>query len=256
MPAARIPTQPYRLDFGPRWNDGIIEVEPPTLGKPFTVLVPRVDRFGNDAAGIRSIELRVPLASYLPWRLRTGMPSGTDRLISFTGTFVPLPRTEQERTSAGDARPSIESLYPSREAFLKQVDAAAAALVGERFLLQQDVAAAPSADGRHVGFHRAPGEVTTPASGSRQSTFGRITSITLHWRAVRRRPADRGGRSWPGNLRWSGVAWIGEAFMRVTIWTALLVVMAFGCIGSSLVEPGSRPTIVQSSRRRPLSATR
>ncbi len=142
VPAARIPMQPYRLDFGPRWNDGIIEVEPPTLGKPFTVLVPRVDRFGNDAAGIRSIELRVPLASYLPWRLRTGMPSGTDRLVSFTGTFVPLPRTEQERTSAGDARPSIESLYPSREAFLKQVDAAAAALVGERFLLQQDVAAA------------------------------------------------------------------------------------------------------------------
>ncbi len=33
--------------------------------------------------------------------------------------------------------------------------------------------------------------------------------------------------------------------MRVTIWTALLVAMAFGCIGSSPVEPGSRPTIVQ-----------
>jgi hypothetical protein len=142
VPAARIPMQPYRVDFGPHWKDGRIDVEPPNLGRPFTVLVPRVDRFGNDAAGIRSIELRVPLASYLPWRLRTGLPSGTDRLVSFTGTFVPLPRTELERTSSGDARPSLEALYQSREAFLGQVDAAAAALVRERFLLEQDVPAA------------------------------------------------------------------------------------------------------------------
>ena len=142
VPAARIPMQPYRLDFGPRWKDGFIDVEPPNLGRPFTVLVPRVDRFGNDAAGVRSIELRVPLASYLPWRLRTGLPSGIDRLVSFTGTFVPLSRTEQERTSSGDARPSLEGLYASREAFLAQVDAAASALVKERFLLEQDVTAA------------------------------------------------------------------------------------------------------------------
>jgi hypothetical protein len=142
VPAARIPEQPYRLDFGPRWKAGIIDVEPPALGKPYAILVPRVDRFGNDAAGIRSLELRVPLASYLPWRLRIGMRSGTDRLVSFTGTFVPLPRTEQARKASGDARPSIESLYASREAFLAQVDEAAAALVGERFLLQQDVGAA------------------------------------------------------------------------------------------------------------------
>jgi hypothetical protein len=134
--------QPYRVDFGPRWKDGYIDVEPPDLGRPFTVLVPRVDRFGNDASGIQSVELRVPLASYLPWRLRTGLPSGTDRLVSFTGTFVPLPRTEQERASSGDARPSLEALYPSREAFLARVDAAASALVKERFLLEQDAPAA------------------------------------------------------------------------------------------------------------------
>ncbi len=140
--AARIPTQPYRLDFGPRWKDGIIDVEPPRLGAAFTVLVPRVDRFGNDAAGIRSIELRVPLATYLGWHLRTSLPSGTDHLMSFTGSFIPLPRTEQERASSGDGRPSLERLYASREVFLKQVDAAELALVGERFLLKQDVPAA------------------------------------------------------------------------------------------------------------------
>ena len=71
------------------------------------MLVPQVDEFGNDAAGIRSIELRVPLATYFPWHLRLGAPAATDRLMSFTGTFVPFPRTEKERASSGDARPSI-----------------------------------------------------------------------------------------------------------------------------------------------------
>jgi hypothetical protein len=139
---ARVPMQPYRLDFGPRWKSGLIDTEPPAVGKPYTVLVPRVDRFGNDAAGIRSVELRVPLATYFPWRLRIGLPAATDRLVSFTGTFVPLPRTERERAAEGDTRPSIESLYPGREAFLEQVNRAAAALVDERFLLPQDAPAA------------------------------------------------------------------------------------------------------------------
>ncbi|HEY3384219.1 MAG TPA: alpha/beta hydrolase domain-containing protein [Vicinamibacterales bacterium] len=139
---ARIPAQPYRMDFGPHWTDGIVELEPPRLGAPFKVLVPRVDGFGNDAAGIRSVELRVPLATYLPWHLRTGLPAGTDRLMSFTGTFIPLPRTERGRTASGDARPAIARLYPSRAAFLTRVDAASRTLVRERFMLPGDVPAA------------------------------------------------------------------------------------------------------------------
>lgn len=142
VPAARVPAQPYRMDLGPQWRDGVIGVEPPRIGAPFTVLVPRTDRLGNDAAGIRSIELRVPLATYLPWHLRTGLPSGTDRLMSFTGTFIPLARTEQERRTGGDLRPSIERLYAGRAGFLRRVDAEAQALVRERFLLQGDVQAA------------------------------------------------------------------------------------------------------------------
>jgi hypothetical protein len=142
LAAARIPAQPYRMDFGPRWKDGILDVEPPRLGKPYTVLVPVTDRFGNDAAGIRSIELRVPLATYLPWHLRTGQPAGADHLMSFTGTFVPLSLTEEERKRSGDERPSIERLYRDRAAFLEQVDAEARALVRERFLLPGDVGAA------------------------------------------------------------------------------------------------------------------
>jgi hypothetical protein len=130
---ARLPYQPYRLD---------LTTEPPTLGAPYTVLVPRVDSLGNDLGGVRSAELRAPLATYFPWQLRSGLPAATDRLVSFAGTFVPLPRTEAERAERGDPRPSLEKLYGSRDAYLARVDAAARALVAERFMLPDDAAAA------------------------------------------------------------------------------------------------------------------
>jgi hypothetical protein len=141
VPLARIPAQPYRYDFGPRWKQGIIDFEPPHIGAPYALRVSQTDSIGNDLGGIRSIETRVPLATYFPWQLRTGTAS--DRLASFGGTFVPLPRTDSERASTHDPRPSIEKLYGgNRDAFLTRVDAAAAELVAERFMLPEDAKAA------------------------------------------------------------------------------------------------------------------
>jgi hypothetical protein len=139
VPLAKIPYRPNRLDLGARWKQGIIDREPPGIGAPYVVRVPQVDSLGNDLGGIRSVEARVPLATYFPWQLRTG--AGSDRLVSFQGTFIPLPRTEAERAKARDRRPSIERLYGSRDVFLARVDAAAAGLVAERFLLREDAAA-------------------------------------------------------------------------------------------------------------------
>src|SRR2546423_3454912 len=54
LPVARIPNQPYRLDFGPRWNQGIIDREPPALGAPYPVFVSKVDSntgYGAPSAG-------------------------------------------------------------------------------------------------------------------------------------------------------------------------------------------------------------
>jgi len=142
LPVARIPHQPYRLNFGPRWPQGIIDLEPPRVGDPYPVLVSRVDSIGNDLGGIRSVELLAPLATYYPWQLRSGMAAANDRLASFRGTFIPLPKTEADRRATRDSRPSIESLYGSRSTFLSRVDSATAALVRERFLLPEDVPAA------------------------------------------------------------------------------------------------------------------
>ncbi len=139
---ARIPHQPYGLDFGPRWLQGIIDFEPPRVGGPYPVLVPRVDSIGNDLGGIRSIELLAPLATYYPWQLRSGMPAANDRLVSFRGTFIPLPHTEADRRTAGDSRPSIEMLYRTQSGFMSRVDSGIALLVRQQFLLSEDVPAA------------------------------------------------------------------------------------------------------------------
>lgn len=137
--SARVPYQPYRLDFGPRWPDGIVDREPPVVGAPYPVLVPRVDSLGNDLGGVRSVELEAPLATYLPWQLRASTLAASDRLVSFQGTFVPLAQTEAERARTGDPRPSLERRYGTRAAYLARVDNAARALAARRFLLDEDV---------------------------------------------------------------------------------------------------------------------
>src|SRR5215208_4449302 len=142
LPVARIPNQPYRMDLGPRWNRGFIDNEPPLLGQPYPVFVSQIDSIGNEMGGIRSVEIMVPLATYYPWQLRSAMPAGTDRLVSFRGTFIPLPKTEAERQATADSRPSMEALYRDEVGFLRRVDDAISSLIGRRVLLPDDSTAA------------------------------------------------------------------------------------------------------------------
>ena len=130
----------YHADYGPRFADqGIVDRQPPVLGAPFPSLVPQVDGIGNEETGVRNVEVRVPLATYAPWNLRTGYPGATDELVDFTGTFVPLPRTEAEREARHDPRPSIASLYPDRAAYLARVRQASNDLAIDGFLLPEDL---------------------------------------------------------------------------------------------------------------------
>lgn len=131
----------YRADYGPRWHEGVVVRQPPRLGAPFVPRVSQVDEFGNEVAGVRNVEVRVPLATYAPWNLRTGYPGATSELTDFLGTFIPFPRTEAERAARGDPRPSIEALYSDEAAYLALVEAAARDLVEEGFLLEEDVPA-------------------------------------------------------------------------------------------------------------------
>ncbi|MFQ5802511.1 MAG: alpha/beta hydrolase domain-containing protein [Candidatus Methylomirabilales bacterium] len=139
----------YRVNYGPRWQQGIIDRQSPVLGKPFPVLVPQVDKFGNELGGVRSAEILVPLATYTPWSLRTGFPGAMDELVDFLGTYIPLPKTEAERRDTSDPRPSIESLYAHKKDYLASVWRAAGSLVQQGFLLGEDVPSIVTGAGQH-----------------------------------------------------------------------------------------------------------
>ncbi|MFO0688163.1 MAG: alpha/beta hydrolase domain-containing protein [Myxococcota bacterium] len=133
----RSPHVAYPLDFGPNWPSGIIDFEPPKLVPPFAIRVPGVDRFGNEATGVRPVELRVPIGTHAPFALRTGAPFATDEMVGYLGSFAPFARRDVDRRQ-GDRRPSLESLYPSAEAYREAVEKAVAALIEEGFLLPRD----------------------------------------------------------------------------------------------------------------------
>ena len=106
--------------------------------------MPSVDADGNESAGVRVPEVAAPLATYLGWNLR----KDSEVMAGIVGSTLPFPETEEQRAVQGDPRPSIEARYPSREAYLDAVRAAAAALQEERLLPAEDVERCVATAGR------------------------------------------------------------------------------------------------------------
>ncbi|MEM1088816.1 MAG: alpha/beta hydrolase domain-containing protein [Pseudomonadota bacterium] len=106
--APPVAQEAYRANYGRRWRQGIIDLQPPELGTAFPVLVPAVDDYGNERGGIRNLEIVVPAATYTPWARRDGLPNPTE-LKDFTGLLVPL-RTCRH---AGDSRPMLAETVPT-----------------------------------------------------------------------------------------------------------------------------------------------
>jgi len=103
--------------------------------KQYTVLVPKVDRDGNEIGGVRSVTLQVPLGTYMGWNLRKkGFME--DRSCYLQGSFIPFVRWRVDR--GNDPRPSLEERYGSKENYVRLVDAAAQRLQQEGFLLAED----------------------------------------------------------------------------------------------------------------------
>jgi hypothetical protein len=138
LEAPRSPHHARRLDFGPRWPQGIIDKQPPDRGAAFPALVAQVDGMGNELGGVRDVELLAPLGTYMPWLLRHGEMGGNGELTNFYGGFAPLPRDEEERGRRGDPRPAVSMLYEDRRAYLDAVEAALEQLISEQYLLDED----------------------------------------------------------------------------------------------------------------------
>jgi hypothetical protein len=129
----------YRLDFGPRWGEGIVDNEPPKIGKPFVGLVPAVDENGNSRAGIRMPAVEVPVGTYGGWNFRAPSIGAPDQLLGENGSFHPFPCTKAARTASGDSRASIEERYASRQEYLSNATLAAQQMVKDGFLLPADL---------------------------------------------------------------------------------------------------------------------
>ncbi len=135
-------------DFGPRTRDadgnrinaGVIDALFPAILSTHRILVPQIDRVGNDLAGIRHSSVAVPIATLTGWNTRTPEFGGDD-LCDLQGATIPLPRTAAAARAAGDSRPALDELYQDRADYVRRVSEAARALQAQRLMLPEDVEA-------------------------------------------------------------------------------------------------------------------
>lgn len=164
------------LDFGPDAERGILK-EPPTIvpgrndpdggpGQRYTILVPAVDKDGNDIPGVRAPMVQAPLGTYTGWNPRArGYGHGAQ--WRFEGSYIPFPFTQSERRMTSDPRAAVLERYPDPEAYVAAIREAAEALVAQGLMLEEDVercaeAARNWCPARHVvPVKRLPG----PAAG-------------------------------------------------------------------------------------------
>jgi Alpha/beta hydrolase domain len=127
------------LDFGPLFGSdgGVLTELPPLLGPSYKTFVPKPDADGLDIAGIRPMEIRVPLGTNVGWNVRApGFRS--PNLCGLNGSFIAFATTKAQRLATGDPRRSLQERYKNHQGYVDAVETAAAELVHERFLLQED----------------------------------------------------------------------------------------------------------------------
>jgi hypothetical protein len=148
IPGVATPHEPNALpllDFGPDAERGTLK-EPPEVisGKDYTVLVPAVDDDGNDIAGVRAPMVAAPLGTYCGWNLRV-RGFGHGAMHEFSGSYIPLPESPEQRHITGDPRRSILERYPNAEAYVAAITVAARRLVESGLMLKEDVERAVAA---------------------------------------------------------------------------------------------------------------
>jgi hypothetical protein len=133
-------TTRYLLDFGPDLDQGIVSVYPPSVaGRPaYPIFVSKVDKDGNELAGVRLPPVEAPIATTTGWGLRRAGFSENEGCES-NGQHIALPRTKAQRLASGDPRRSLEERYKDHDGYVKEVRQAAEKLAKDRYLLPADV---------------------------------------------------------------------------------------------------------------------
>ena len=148
IPGVATPSGPNLLpllDFGPDFERGLLK-EPPAVvpGDGYMVLVPAIDEDGNERAGVRVPMVQAPLGTYCGWNLRA-RGFGHGAMHEFSGSYIPLPESPEERRMTGDPRKSILERYPNAHAYATAITAAARQLVEDGFMLEEDIERAVAA---------------------------------------------------------------------------------------------------------------
>jgi hypothetical protein len=142
-------TTRYLFDYGPTYySNGIATINPPLVSAPFQdnpangpiypSTIPRTDADGNDIAGVRLVDVAVPLATYTGWALRAGAQANDG--CESAGQYIPFAKTQAERMAKGDPRLSVAERYASFEHYRQQVLRAMDKLVSGRLMLCEDTA--------------------------------------------------------------------------------------------------------------------
>ena len=133
-------TSRYFLDFGPMLEKGIVSNFPPPLVNraAYPHFVSKVDRDGNEVAGIRMPPVDAPIATTTGWALRRS-EFGENEGCEASGQHIAFKATKAEREAAGDPRLSLEERYTNHEGYVAAVRRAAEKLEKQRFLLRADV---------------------------------------------------------------------------------------------------------------------
>jgi len=137
----------YLLNYGPHYYEtGIMTVNPPVITPPmfdnpkngaiYPTFVPKTDADGNDIAGVRLPDVRVPLATYTGWSLRSGAQANDG--CEGTGQMIAFSKTKAERLAARDPRPSIEERYASADVYSAAAKQAIDDLIARRYMLRED----------------------------------------------------------------------------------------------------------------------
>ena len=128
-----------RIDYGPNFQKGFIDKAPPeTLPEAYTVLIPQVDKDGNEIGGVRLPDIEVPVATATGWALRAKDAGGAGELCYLDGSYIPFARTKVERIAKHDNRSSLEERYRDKADYVGQIARSAEALAKSGYILAED----------------------------------------------------------------------------------------------------------------------
>ncbi len=132
-------TTRYLLDFGTSFNQGILTTFPTSVANrpSYVNFVSKVDKDGNEVAGIRLPPVAVPTATTTGWALRQAEYGENDGCEG-AGQYIPFKATKAERRSANDPRLSLQERYETHDGYVAAVRKSVQKLIEQRFLLPED----------------------------------------------------------------------------------------------------------------------